>query len=103
LPVAATIIASSRLGLSTWPNSTGAASITMCTPLSLKLGEALVVDGGGDDGLAGQLLQPELVELVHRRHQHRGLAARPCAARSGVHSFIGPARPGRRGGDQSFT
>ena len=36
LPVAATIMASSRLGLSTCLNSTGAPSITMCTPLSLS-------------------------------------------------------------------
>jgi hypothetical protein len=44
--------------------------------LVLELGDALVVDGGGDDGLAGQFLQPELVELMRRRHDHSGLLHR---------------------------
>jgi hypothetical protein len=44
--------------------------------LVLELGDALVVDGGGDDGLAGQFLQPELVELMRRGHEHRGLLHR---------------------------
>jgi hypothetical protein len=78
LPVAARIIASSISGPSTWPSRTGDPSTTMATPIVLEARQAFVVDVGRDDGLAGQFLQAEVVQIVHRRHHHRGLGHRPA-------------------------
>jgi hypothetical protein len=41
-----------------------------------ELGDALVVDGGGDDGLARKFFEAELVELVRGGHEHGGLLHR---------------------------
>ena len=73
---AASSIASNSDGSIAWPCSIGEPSITRCTPLSLKARQARVVDGVGDDRLAGQFLQAEAVELVHRRDHHGGMSHR---------------------------
>jgi hypothetical protein len=44
--------------------------------LFLEARQAFVVDGGGDDGLAGQFLQAEGVQLMHRCHHHGGVCHR---------------------------
>jgi hypothetical protein len=70
--------------------------------LVLELRDALVIDGGGDDGLAGQFLQAELVELVRAPPRPQWPSAAPCAARSASTRLIGPVAIST-GNDQSFT